>query len=186
MSLFLRGSVTTSALVGLATLLALLLPLLAGTAEANGATTILYDQIQGRYRLVVGIIPARPVIPQTHMSMQVFDAGEERLLRDTDVDVSVFATGPPGSPNFGPKKVANEASIVYFEVDVPFDVVGAWQVEINVTSESGAETFLIPVQVGEPGTSIQWIWVSLVLIVILLVGIWTWMTMSRRAGAQQQ
>ena len=153
-------------------------------AEANGASTILYQETQGRYRLVVGIIPSRPVIPQTHLSMQVFDAADERLLRDTDVGMFVSAAGPPGSPGFGPQQVLNDVSLAYFEVDVPFDTVGTWEVSVSVDSGRGSEVFLIPVEVGEPGANIQWIWVSAVLVVIVLVGIWTWLKLSRRPAAQ--
>ena len=144
---------------------------------------MLYDQTQGRYRLVVGIIPARPVIPQTHLSMQVFDVVDGRLLRDTNVEVTVSASGPSGPPGFGPQQVLNDASIVYFEVDVPFDVVGTWEVQVEVSSAAGAEVFAIPVQVGEPGASIQWVWVTAVVIAILLVGLWTWLKLSRRPAS---
>jgi hypothetical protein len=181
----LRAAVAMAVVLGAAGVAALVVSGNAGPAEANGASTILYDRTQGSYRLVVGIIPARPVVPQTHLSMQVFDASDQRLLRDTDVELFVSTTGPPGSPGFGPRQVVNDASIVYFELDVPFDATGFWQLEVEVASETGAEIFLIPIEVGEARTSIQWVWVSAVLIIIALVGVWTWLTVSRRARGQQ-
>ena len=161
------------------------LPAMVNTAYANGASTLLYDQTQGRYRLVVGIIPARPVIPQTHLSMQVFDAAADRVLRDTDIQVLISASGPAGSRQVEPREVVNDVSIVYFETNVAFDVVGPWQVLVEISSDQGEECFLIPVQVGEPGASIQWVWVSAVLVIIVAVGIWTWLTVSRRGREQQ-
>ncbi len=161
------------------------LPAMVNTAYANGASTLLYDQTQGRYRLVVGIIPARPVIPQTHLSMQVFDAAADRVLRDTDIQVLISASGPAGSRQVEPREVVNDVSIVYFETNVAFDVVGPWQVLVEISSDQGEESFLIPVQVGEPGASIQWVWVSAVLVIIVAVGIWTLLTVSRRGREQQ-
>ena len=161
------------------------LPAMVNTAHANGASTQLYDQTQGRYRLVVGIIPARPVIPQTHLSMQVFDAAADRVLRDTDIRVLISASGPAGSRQVEPREVVNDVSIVYFETNVAFDVVGPWQVLVEISSDQGEESFLIPVEVGEPGASIQWVWVSAVLVIIVAVGIWTLLTVSRRGREQQ-
>ena len=148
-------------------------------AEANGASTIIMDRTQGPYRMVVGIIPARPVIPKTHLSIQVFEDGGEQPLRDTEVMMTLTASGPPGTEPFGPARVMNEQTLRYFELDVPFAVVGPWAVEVTVASERGREQFLLPLEVGEPGTKIQWVWVVGVLVVILAVGVWTWMTMQR-------
>ncbi len=154
-----------------------------GVAEANGASTTIMDRTQGPYRVVVGIIPARPVIPQTHLAIQVFDANDESLLRDTDVELSVSASGPPGSPEFGPRLVLNEQTLRYFEVDIPFDVVGSWDVSVTVASERGEERFILPLQVGEPGAQIQWVWIAAVMVIIVAVGIWTWLIMQRRRPA---
>ena len=160
--------------------------------EANGASTRLYEGTQGAYRLVVGIIPARPVIPQTHLSMQVFDAaadsdsGDTRPLRDTDVQVTVAATGPPGSAGLDPRPALNDQSIVYFEVDVPFDAVGNWQLAVTVAAGdsdgrngAGPAVFEIPLVVEEPRAGIQWLWVAIALAAILLVGLWTLLKVSR-------
>ena len=150
-------------------------PTPAGLAEANGASTIILDRTQGPYRVVVGITPARPVIPATHLAIQVFDAADRRLLRDTDIRLAVSASGPPGSPPFGPQPVVNEQSLRYFEVDVPFDAIGAWEVSLAVSSARGAERFVLPLEVGEPGARIQWVWLAAALAAIVAVGIWTWL-----------
>ena len=163
-----------------AALAALAIALSGSPAEANGASTIIMDRTQGPYRVVVGIIPTRPVIPQTHLAIQVFDVADERLLRDTEVELTVAASGPPGSPTFGPRQVWNEQTLRYFEVDVPFDVVGPWNVSMTVSSERGEESFLLPLDVGEPGAQIQWVWIVAVMVLIVVVGIWTWLTMRRR------
>ena len=152
--------------------------------EANGASTIIMDRTQGPYRMVVGIIPARPVIPETHLAIQVFDVADPRPLRDTEVRMTVVTSGPPGSTGFGPQQVLNEQTLRYFEVDVPFAITGPWDVSVTVASERGEETFLLPLDVGEPGASIQWIWITGVLVVIIAVGAWTWLTLRRRNSAR--
>ena len=163
----------------------------AAPAEANGTATVIMERTQGPYRVLVGIIPARPVIPQTHLTIQVFaatpDAGvasdqdDQLPLRDTDVELLVSASGPPGAPSFGPRRVFNEQTRRYFEVDVPFAVTGAWDVALSVTSERGMEVFALPLEVGEPGARIQWVWVAAVMAAILVVGIWTILTLRQRA-----
>ena len=151
-----------------------------GTAHANGASTIIMDRVQGPYRMVVGIIPARPVVPQTHLAIQVFDTADERLLRDTDVQLYVAATGPAGSIEFGPQQVVNEQTLRYFEVDVPFSTIGPWDVSVSVSSPLGEEEFMLNLEVGEPRAQVQWLWITGLLVAIFAVGIWTWLTLRRR------
>ena len=162
------------------TVIAIILPL--HQAQANGAATIVFDQTGGSYRLVVGIIPARPVIPRTHLTIQVFDAASQQPLRDTDVDLLIAATGPPGASDFGPQQVMNEQTLRYFEVDVPFSVIGPWQVSVTISSQRGAAEFVMNLMVGEPGAQIQWIWIAALMAAIIAVGIWTWLTLQRRRG----
>ena len=152
-----------------------------GSAHANGASTIIMDRVQGPYRMVVGIIPARPVTPQTHLAIQVFDAADERLLRDTDIRLHVIATGPAGASGFGPEPVLNEQSLRYFEVDVPFGVIGSWDVSVTVSSDLGEEEFVLNLEVEEPRAGIQWVWITAVLVAIFAVGVWTWLTLRRRS-----
>ncbi len=157
-------------------------------AAANGASTLLYEGVQGEYRLIVRIIPARPVTPQTHFAMQVFDAAagaEARPLRDSEVEVTAAASGPPGATAVQPLPALNEASLAYFEIDVPFDAVGSWHLLVTVAAGGGRELFEIPLEVEEARVSIQWLWVGIALAAIVLVGLWTWLKVSRggRVGA---
>ena len=178
LSLALAGSILVTA----AGMWALMAWVHSGAAEANGVSSEIYNQVQGPYRLVVGISPGRPVIPQTHFAMQVMDADQDTLLRDSDIQLFVTATGPDGSVGFGPEQTYNDLSLAYFEIDVPFDVVGPWRVSVEINADESKEVFVLPVSVGEPGPRIQWIWVSVVLVAIVAVGIWTSATMSRRGS----
>ena len=184
------AAVATAMLIAMAIAAISATPGLTATAAANGAATIIMDRTQGPYRLIVGIIPARPVVPTTHLTIQVFpaaspgngsaDDSQRRPLRDTEVALQVTATGPPGAPNFGPAPVYNEQTLRYFEVDVPFAAAGQWQVSLSVASERGAEVFALPLSVGEPRPPVQWIWVAGMLALIIVVGIWTFLTLQRR------
>ena len=40
----------------------------------------------------------------------------------------------------------------------------AWDVSVTVVSERGEERFILPLQVGEPGAQIQWVWIAAVMI----------------------
>ena len=187
-----KGAAAAAAamLIAIAIAAASAIPGLTATAAANGAATIIMDRTQGPYRLIVGIIPARPVVPTTHLTIQIFpaaspgnagaDDAQRRPLRDTEVALRVTATGPPGAPDFGPAPVYNEQTLRYFEVDVPFAAAGQWQVSLSVASERGAEVFALPLSVGEPRPPVQWIWVAGMLALIIVVGIWTFLTLQRR------
>ncbi len=177
----LRTAILAAVLAACASLIVAASPWLVAVS-ANGASTIIMDRIQGPYRVIVGIIPARPVIPQTHLAIQVFDASDDRLLRDTDVDLRVYATGPSGSATFGPELVLNEQTLRYFEIDVPFTAIGPWDVSLAVSSDLGDEEFKLNLDVGEPPARIQWIWITAVLVVIFAVGVWTWLTLQRQRG----
>ncbi len=153
---------------------------LVGNATANGTSTIVMDRVQGPYRVVVGIIPARPVTPQTHLAIQVFSAVDERLLRDTEVRLRVAATGPVGAAPYGPELALNDQSLRYFETDVPFNVTGPWNLTLSVASGLGEEEFALRLEVEEPRAGVQWIWIAGLLAAIFAVGAWTWLTLRRR------
>lgn len=161
-------------------------------AAANGASTLLYEGMRGPYQLVVRIIPARPVVPQTHFSMQVFDAdgadadADARPLRDTEAQVTVAASGPPGAAAVSPRPALNDASLAYFEVDVPFDAIGMWQLRVTVASDDGREVFEIPLEVAAARAGIQWLWIGIALAAIVLAGLWTWLKVSRGGRAEAE
>lgn len=144
-------------------------------AAANGRATRIAIEEQGPYRVEVSILPARAVVNNTHLSVQVADLSSGAMLPDAVVRVS--ATGPAlaGGPAaaFGPIAAVNDVSPQFFEAILPFAVPGEWELSISINSDLGAETVQValPVRAGE---SINLIWVAAVAVAVLALGIWTY------------
>lgn len=144
-------------------------------AAANGRATRIASQEQGPYRVEVSILPARAVVNNTHLSVQVLDLGSGAVL--TDVVARVSGVGPAaagGRPAaFGPIAAVNDVSPQFFEAILPFAVPGEWELSISINSDLGQETIQVdlPVRAGE---SINLIWVAAVAVAVLALGIWTY------------
>ena len=144
-------------------------------AAANGRATRIASEEQGPYRVEVSILPARAVVNNTHLSVQVMDLSSGAMLPDAVVRVS--ATGPADAGGqaaaFGPIAAVNDVSPQFFEAILPFAVPGEWELSISINSDLGAETVQValPVRAGE---SINLIWVAAVAVAVLALGIWTY------------
>lgn len=144
-------------------------------AAANGRATRIAIEEQGPYRVEVSILPARAVVNNTHLSVQVADLSSGAMLPDAVVRVS--ATGPANAAGqvaaFGPIAAVNDVSPQFFEAILPFAVPGEWELSISISSDLGAETVQValPVRAGE---SINLIWVAAVAVAVLALGIWTY------------
>ena len=144
-------------------------------AAANGRATRIASEEQGPYRVEVSILPARAVVNNTHLSVQVVDLSSGAMLPDAVVRVSgvgpADAAGRPAA--FGPIAAVNDVSPQFFEAILPFAVPGEWELSISINSDLGAETVQValPVRAGE---SINLIWVAAVAVAVLALGIWTY------------
>ena len=144
-------------------------------AAANGRATRIAIEEQGPYRVEVSILPARAVVNNTHLSVQVADLSSGAVLPAAVVRVS--ATGPADAAGqaaaFGPIAAVNDVSPQFFEAILPFAVPGEWELSISISSDLGAETVQValPVRAGE---SINLIWVAAVAVAVLALGIWTY------------
>ena len=142
---------------------------------ANGRATRIAIEEQGPYRVEVSILPARAVVNNTHLSVQVADLSSGAMLPAAVVRVS--ATGPADAGGqaaaFGPIAAVNDVSPQFFEAILPFAVPGEWELSISINSDLGAETVQValPVRAGE---SINLIWVAAVAVAVLALGIWTY------------
>lgn len=145
---------------------------------ANGRSTVVLSQEAGPYRVDVSILPARPVVGKTHLSILMRSLASGEIV--TSADVVVAATGPAGSSATGPVAASNYLSIGFFEVDLSFDVPGEWQLEATVSSELGQATVLLPLQVGEGGGGGNWILLAVVAAVMGATGVFIWSRVPRR------
>lgn len=140
--------------------------------SANGRTTLVSSQEKGPYRIDVSILPAQAVVANTHLSVLVISRATEEAL--TSATVNVSATGPAGSTGIGPKPAPNDVSLQFYETDLPFDMAGQWEVKIDVASELGKETIIVPMDVRQGGGNLNWILLAAVAVAIITVGVWTW------------
>ncbi len=142
------------------------------TAEANGRATLVSSQEQGPYRIDVSIIPGQAVLFNTHVSVLIRTLADEAII--TQANVSVSATGPQGSTDLGPTPALNSFSPQFFEMDLPFDMVGKWAVTVDVDSAMGQESIQLNLDVREGGNDRNWLMVAALVFVIIAVGIFTW------------
>lgn len=168
----LRGGSSKTALLAVTAFLITLGPLLPGTALANGRAKLISSQESGPYIVDISILPGQAVVGKTHISvlLRSLDSGE--IVTTATVDVS--ATGPEGSTAFDNISAPNNFSSSFFEADLPFDVVGNWQVILAVSSDLGETTVMVPVEVKEGGGGLNFILIAAVVVIILAVGVFVW------------
>ena len=146
--------------------------------SANGRASLVSSQEQGPYRIDVSIIPGQAVVANTHVSVLVLSLASE--LPITEATVTLSATGPEGSTELGPIPAPNDFTPQFFETNVPFDLAGEWELTVEVGSELGEATVVVPMNVREGGGSINWILMAALAVVIVTVGVWIWDRVSGR------
>ncbi len=143
----------------------------AAPALANGRATLISSQEQGPYRFEVSILPSRAIVNNTHLSLRVIALESEETL--TEAAVNVSAEGPEAANKFGPLLADNDVLPQFFETTLPFGVPGPWRVSINVSTELGDETILVPMEV-RAGQPINLILVAAIVVAVIAVCIWTY------------
>jgi hypothetical protein len=149
-------------------------------ASANGGATLVSSQQKGPYRIDVSILPGQAVVANTHVSILIFSRSTEEVL--TNATVNISATGPAGSTNLGPIPAHNDISPQFYETNLPFDMAGQWEVKIDVSSELGEESIIVPMDVRQGGGNLNWILLAAVAVAIVTVGIWTWDRVAGRSA----
>ena len=142
----------------------------ASVAEANGKATLISSQEQGPFRFEVSILPGRPIVNNTHLSLRVIALESEETL--TEATVNVSAEGPQAATKFGPIAADNDVLPQFFETTLPFSEPGPWRVNINVITELGDETIQVPMEV-RAGQPINLILVAAIAVAVIAVGVWT-------------
>jgi len=162
-----------------ATLTALVvLPVLSyGPVSANGRATLLISQEAGPYRIDVSMLPGKAVVGKNHLSILVRSLANDQVV--TAATINVSAAGPEGATDLGPMPARNASSPQFFDLDLPFDAAGDWEVSIAVSSQLGEATIQVPLQVQQ-GDSTNWILIAAVGVAILAASIWTWDRITHR------
>ena len=151
------------------TVLAIAVALGYSMVYANGGATAVSSQEAGPYRIDVSTLPGQAVVGKTHLSIIIRSLASKNIL--TTAEVIVSATGPEGATDLGPTPAVND-NPPFFELDVPFDVEGDWEVNVAVSSELGDGAIKVPLQVREGGNNISWILMLALGIAILAGGVW--------------
>ncbi len=141
-------------------------------AQANGRATLVSSQEQGPYRIDGSIIPGQAVLFNTHVSILIRSLVDDAII--TQASVMVSATGPEGGTDLGPTPALNSFTPQFFEMDLPFDMVGNWAVTVGVDSEIGQESIQLNLDVRDGGTNQNWLLMAALVFVILAVGIFSW------------
>ena len=163
------------------TVLAIAVALGYSMVYANGGATAVSSQEAGPYRIDVSTLPGQAVVGKTHLSIIIRSLASKNIL--TTAEVIVSATGPEGATDLGPTPAVNDNS-PFFELDVPFDVEGDWEVNVAVSSELGDGAIKVPLQVREGGNNISWILMLALGIAILAGGVLAWDRISGRKSRQ--
>lgn len=145
--------------------------LVIGTAHANGRAKLISSQESGPYVIDISLLPGQAVVGKIHISVLIRSLETGEILTTANVDVS--ATGPEGSTAFKNIPAANNFSPSFFETDLPFDIVGNWQVVLAVSSDLGETILVVPVEVKEGG-GLNLILIAAVVVIILAAGVFVW------------
>jgi len=144
-----------------------------GPVHANGATKeLVKSERAGPYELRVGIFPGTPRVGNLHLSIQVKDAERGELL--TRGAVSVAANGPEGATDVAPiRAVTSRDSPQFYDVDIPLDVVGRWNLTLDVEGELGDAALEVQLDVLE-AEGFNLVFLLAAAVAFLALAIWTW------------
>ena len=134
------------------------------TALADGGSTEIFRTKQGPYEIIVGIIPATPVVGVIHFSVTVVGANSGDPV--SDAMVTIAAQGPQDLAA-GPVTIVNTATSYYYDANITVAAIGDWQFQVTVDSPLGKERVTFPLRVQT--VTVNWGAIASVLVAILLV-----------------
>ncbi len=146
--------------------------LVPGSAQANGRAKLISSQESGPYVIDISLLPGQAVVGTTHISILLRSLVTDDIV--TSATVNVSATGPEGSTGFEDISAPNDYTPSFFETDLPFDIVGLWQIRLAVISDLGETTLMVPLEVKEGGRGLNFIMMAALVVIILAVGVFIW------------
>lgn len=168
----LTGGFSTAALLATIVILLNIGSLVPGSAQANGRAKLLSSQESGPYVIDISLLPGQAIVGKTHISILLRSLATDEIV--TSATVNVSATGPEGSTGFEDISAPNDYTPSFFETDLPFDIVGLWQIRLAVISDLGETTLMVPLEVKEGGRGLNFILMAAVVLIILAVGVFIW------------
>ena len=172
--------VATATLVTLATLA--VVTAAPRPAAANGGAVEIFRAKEGRYEIIVGIQPERPVVGSVHISVTPLDASTSLVV--TGAVVVIVAHDERDKPVYQARAVNVPSAPQYYDANITFETPGAWTLMLSVRSQKlGEVTVLVPLTVRErpipPGMAGT---VVLLVVVAILVGgvLYVWRSARRR------
>ena len=156
--------------------------------QANGVNSVeLFRGRQGMYEIVV--VSSRPqasvdVVPLT---IHVLEASGGQAVANASVEVLAIR---PGGTATGPLNAARASTVpVHYDVTIPVDVVGTWQIQVTVEGEAGPARVTFPVEVRD--VSVDWgtvgaVFVAVILVLPAVVATYRSLNGRRRPGHRQR
>ena len=144
-----------------------------GTARADGGDEHTDSQESGPYIVDINLSPGHSVLGQNQISVILRSLDDRELVTTATVEVS--ASGPEGSSGFQDIPAYDDQNYGLFQADIPFDLVGKWEVLVAISSDLGETMVVVPIDVAESGDGgINFIIVAAVVVIILAVIVFIW------------
>lgn len=153
-----------------------------GLAKANGRAKLISAQESGPYFIEISLLPGQAVVGNTHISVRLRSLETDEVL--TTAKVAVSAAAPEGGTGFENISAPNDISPTFFETDLPFDMIGDWQVSVAVVSQLGETSVTVLLEVKEGGGGLNFIFIAAVVVIILAVGVFVWGRFPGRGRAK--
>ena len=144
-----------------------------GTARADGGDEHTDSQESGPYIVDINLSPGHSVLGQNQISVILRSLDDRELVTTATVEVS--ASGPEGSTGVQDIPADDDQNYGLFQADIPFDLVGKWEVLVAISSDLGETMVVVPIDVAESGDGgINFIIVAAVVVIILAVIVFIW------------
>ena len=169
-------------------ILAFAVPLLSGVAEAQEREkpVEILDATQGKYRLVVNILPRVPAVGPINFTVIPTSAKDRAPIRDAEI--TLVSHDAEGVPKYQVKALNTPSTQGEYVGNLVIKSAGAWSIHIEVvTEELGTEVFVAPISVAPAAvgsTPEAGLMMLLVMVAFVLGGGFLWLS-SRRALARR-
>ena len=151
-------------------------------AFSNGDALEIFRGRDGKYEVIVAILPEVPTVGTVHFAIAPTIA--QTSLPVTDAEIIVVAIDPEGEPAFRARALNLPDSLERYEANITFDNRGPWTMSVDIHSDgAGDGTVEFQLDLGEqPISSSRAGTVVFVVVLFALVGgsVYLWHSAQRR------